>query len=131
MQHVELETIAEQWDHMTSLVLNLRELPLAQMQELLCDTYKVLTQFHKEPLVPKQTFRLLLNIEEYLYFAALMEGDDVPVDYYCHRQIYVIVKSLKGGFLRGEYTCAFPELQIFDEFENDHVINLEKNFLPL
>ena len=131
MEHEELKRIAEQWDRMTLLTLNLQELSLAQMQVLLCDTYRALTQFHKDVLIPKEVTRILLNIEEYLYFASLMEEKEVPEGYYCYRQLYPIVNAIKDGFFNAKYVYAFPQLQIFDDFQNAHIINLERNFLPL
>ena len=131
INHEYLGSIAEKWDHMTMIVIDLQELPLAELQALLCDTYRVLTQFHKEPLVPKGISRILLNVEEYLYFASLMEEIEVSEGYYCHRQLYSIVKALKEGFFNAAYAYTFPHLQIFDDFKNAYVINLEKDFLPL
>ena len=127
----ELESIAEQWSEITMYVLNLQELPIGELQLLLYDTYRALTQFHKQSLIPKEITKILLNIEEYLYFASLMEEQDVPAGYYCHRQVYVIAKALQEGFFNAAYAYAFPQLQIFDDFQNAHVINLERNFLPL
>ena len=131
MEHKKLETIAEHWDRMTTLTLNLQELALAEMQVLLCDTYRALTEFHKDPKVPKEIAKIFLNIEEYLYFAALMEENEVPNGYYCYRQLYCIAAALKEGFFNAKYPCAFPQLQFFDDFKNAHIINLEESFLPL
>ena len=131
IKYKELELIAKKWDSMTTIALNLQELPLAQMQVLLCDTYRALTQFHKDSLVPKEITQILLNIEEYLYFASLMEETEVPAGYYCYRQLCLIVNAFKEGFFNAEYAYAFPQLQIFDDFQNAHIINLERNFLPL
>ena len=126
-----LEKIAEHWERMTMYVLNLKELPLRELQLLLYDTYRALTQFHKQSLIPKEITKIFLNIEAYLYFASLMEEKEVTAGYYCHRQVYVIAKALQEGFFNAEYAYAFPQLQIFDDFHNAHIINLEKNFLPL
>ena len=131
MEHEELKSIADRWERMTILILSLQELSIAEMQALLCDTYRALTQFHKEPLIPKAITRILLNIEEYLYFASLLEEKEVPEGYYCCRQVYLIVRSFKEGFFNAEYSHIFPQLQIFDDFRNAHVINLKGNFLPL
>ena len=129
--HEELRLIADKWDHMTMRVLNLQELPLAKLQVLLCDTYRVLTQIHKDSLVPKEVTRILLNIEEYLYFASLMEEKEVPEGYYCYRQLCSIINAFKAGFFNAEYPYAFPQLQILDDFKDAHIINLEQDFFPL
>lgn len=131
LDDVILERIADRWDRMTALVLNLQELSLAQLQELLCDTYRVMAQFHKDPLIPKEITRILLNIEEYLYFASLMEEKEVPEGYYCYRHLCLIVNAFKKGFFNAEYAYAFPQLQILDDFQNNHIINLKSDFLPL
>ena len=78
MKCEELEKIADLWDRMTMIAIDMQELPLAELQVLLCDTYRALTQFHKDALVPKEVTQILLNIEEYLYFSSLMEEKEVP-----------------------------------------------------
>lgn len=124
-----LEQIADQWGCMTMTVIDLRKLPVVDMQLLLHDTYMVLTQLHKDALLPKEVTKIFLQMEEYLYFASIMEDVEVPAGYYCHRLIYAIVKAFKDGFFNANYICTFPELQILDDFRNAHIINLESNFL--
>lgn len=130
MDNKRLESLARKWSYMTMLVLNLQELPIIDMQMLLRDTYKVLAQFHKDPLIPREITQIFLEMEEYLYFAALMEDIEVPTGYYCYRQVYIIVKALKEGFFNTVCVYTFPKLQFFDDFQNAHIINLESNFLP-
>ena len=129
--HDELELIAKKWDGMTTQVLSLKELSILEMQVLLRDTYMALRQFHKELLIPKEITKILLNIEEYLYFASLMEDHEVPEDVYFYRQVYIVAKAFKEGFFNASYTYAFPQLQIFDECKKTHIINLDGNFLSL
>ena len=131
MECKDLEAIAEHWGCMTMLTLNLREISLAEMRALLRDTYMALTQFHKDLLIPKEVTRILLSIEEYLYFASLMEEKEVPEGYYCYRQLNLIVNAFKEGFFNAEYAYEFPQLQILDEFQNAYLINMESDFLPL
>lgn len=131
MEYEELGLIAEHWDYMTMRALNLQEISLVEMHALLRDTYMALTQFHKELLVPKEITKILLNIEEYLYFASLMEEKEVSEGHYCYRQLNLIVNAFKKGFFAEEYPCVFPQLQIIDEFDKHHVLDLEGDFLPL
>ena len=125
-----LTFLADRWDEKVDEILDLNELSVLEMQDLLRDTYEVLTAWHKEKLTPKGVSRILLNMEQYLYFSQVMESDEVPDAFYFFQQIYQIVRAMEEGFFAGVYPCAFPLLRL-DDTEIRYIINLEENFLPV
>ena len=124
MEFKELYDLAAEWQEMTAAVMDLKEISLSEMQGLLKDTYQALTAFHKDDLIPKEISKILLGMEDFLYFASLMEEKEVGTGFYHWREIYVISTALKSGFLEGAYECEFPKLQICDAEENVHVIDV-------
>lgn len=113
------------------IVLDLKPLPYSEIQNLLKNTYSILTRYRKNALVPKQISKILLAMDEFIYFASLMEEKELSEGYYCSRQIRVIFASLKDGFFKGKYPIEFPNLQILNDFKNSYVINLNENFLSV
>ena len=126
MGQEELERIAKQWDEMTHRVLDLQKFSFAEMRNLLRDTYVVLTAFHKDQFVPKQISRILLNMDEFLYFTSLMEGNEVAVDFYRYQALSSVIAALKAGFFAAEYAYTYPRLQICDPKGMSHIVDLEK-----
>lgn len=131
MRYDELPQISRSWSSMAMIVLDLKPLPYSEIQKLLRTTYNVLTRYCKNALVPKQISKILLAMDEFVYFASLMEEKELSEGYYCSRQIRVISRALKDGFFKGEYPIDFPNLQISNDFRNSYVINLNENFLPV
>lgn len=125
MGHTELERIARQWDELTHTVLECKEISFGEMKDLLRDTYVVLTAFHKDRFVPKEISKILLNMDSFLYFASLMEGQEVAVDFYRYQMLSAVVSALKAGFFAAKYECAYPKLQIYDAERISHIIDLE------
>ena len=112
MQDAELERIAREWDELTHTVLDLDKFALAEVQSLLKDTYTVLTVFHKEQFIPKGISKILLNMDEFLYFTSLMEEKEVGLDFYQYQLISSIVSTLKTGFFGAKYEYEFPRLKV-------------------
>lgn len=129
MGNAELSRIAKQWDGMTHTVLDLQKFSFAKMRNLLLDTYAVLTAFYKDQFVPKQISRILLNMDEFLYFTSLMEGNEVAVDFYRYQALSSVVSAMKTGFFAAEYAYAYPQLQICDPKGISHIVDLEKDNL--
>ncbi|MEE1197529.1 MAG: hypothetical protein U0K54_00030 [Acutalibacteraceae bacterium] len=120
--------LVSEWQQMTEQVLDLKVIQGERLQALLKQTYGALTDYHKAQTVPKVIAKLLLELEEFLYFAYLMEEKEGASDFYSFRLVYAIIKALKEGFFSGEYECDYPKLQIADDnnlivldFENDEL----------
>lgn len=129
MNHANLKTITKGWADATHRVLCLEKLPLPPLQNLLKETYRVLATFCKEECIPKEIAQIILEMEEFLYFAALMEEKEMGNGYYHWQEIRFIVNGLKKGFFDGGYEYAFPKLKITDVLDNDYLMDFETNRL--
>lgn len=125
----ELNSLIGLWDAEIHNVLSLKEPSWQRLQSLLKETYKALTLYHKDELVPKELARIMLCMDELLYFTSLMEEKEKGFGYYRWREIKCLVDAMKKGFFEGKYDYAFPQLKITDPEDNDILFDLEKNSL--
>ena len=116
---------AEAWVHLTDVVLDLKKIPLAQLQSVLKDTYEILYFYHRQDVAPKTVSKLLLGMDAFLYFASLMEDYEVNKGFYDYQTVFCIAKALKQGYFLGKYDCAFPVLKFLDPTDEPVVLNLE------
>ena len=77
-----INVIVDEWCEMTNIVLDLKELSFSKIQNLLKETYEILTEYHKEKLIPKEISKLLLEVDSFLYFTSLMEENEKGIDFY-------------------------------------------------
>lgn len=110
---------------MSNLALSMEEISLSEMQELLKDTYYALTKIHKDELIPKDACKMLLAIDEFLYFASMTEDSNGSLTSRQYQNIFHIVSALKEGFFNGEYEEPFPKLKTSDFNQNEIVIDFE------
>ena len=54
-----INVIVDEWCEMTNIVLDLKELSFSKIQNLLKGTYEILTEYHKDKLIPKEISKLL------------------------------------------------------------------------
>ena len=127
MSNSEIASIVKEWKDMTKVVMSLDELPLPKIQQLLKDTYRILTDFLKSELVPKQISELFLEMEDFLYFSSLMVEKEKSVGFYHRQEIFCIVKSLEKGFFEGKYRCDFPKLVITDILDNAFLFDFDSD----
>ena len=125
MKHDEIYCLTKAWEGMTHTVLDLKKFSLLDMQNLLKDTYKTLITFHKDELVPKEISKLLLEMDNFLYFTSLMENKEVGIDFYNYQYICSIVAALKKGFFESDYSCDYPNLKIKNTNEDEYLIDFE------
>lgn len=123
MSYNEISLLIKEWKDMISVVMSLEELSLPKIQELLKETYRILTVFHKSELVPKQISELFLEMENFLYFTSLMEEKEKNTGFYHWQEVFCIVKALEKGFFEGKYRCDFPKLIITDILDNDFLFD--------
>lgn len=97
------------WSEKTSDVMKLKQIPLTEMQELLSKTYEIFKACQGKTEVPKEACRLLQNIDEYLYFVSVFEGNDVATDFFHFQMLSAIVDALKNGFFGGEFEFFFKK----------------------
>lgn len=132
MEEKVLIQLTTQWSRMTGLVLELRKIPSAELQRLLKETYRVLRFYCEDNLVPKEISKILLEMDEFLYFASLFEKKEVEIDFYFYQVMHMIVETLKEGFFKGKYECEYPILKMSElsnnslvlDFENGHIEDL-------
>ena len=129
MNDFTMEQTLRAWNELTRSVLSLEELSLKKVQEALTETYRILTRYHKEALVPKDISRLFLQMEEFLSFTAMMEEKEKTMGFYHWQEIHFIVSALKEGFFKGAYSYAFPQLEIVDITDRSYLINLQTDRL--
>ncbi len=127
MSYSEIASIVKEWKDMTNVVMSLEKLPLPKIQQLLKDTYRILTVFHKSELVPKQISELFLEMEDFLYFTSLMEEKEKSMGFYYWQEIFCIVKALEKGFFEGKYRCDFPKMIITDTLDNDFLFDFDSD----
>lgn len=123
--------VIEDWQEMTHNVLDIKDIPLTDIENLLKETYTILTTYHKNTLIPKELTKLLLEIRDFNEISSAIEFAEKPSGYYHSLDVCVIVDALKTGFLEGNYECEFPKLKIYDLNKNGHIIDLRDRFLPL
>lgn len=127
MDTAALQTITAGWKEQTHLVLDLQALSLQDVQQLICATYEVLTAHCEGALVPKEICKIILEMEDFLYFAALMEEKECGKGYYCWEEIRYVVNALKDGFFAGKYPYAFPKLLVSDVMDTTYLFDLKKD----
>ena len=131
---MELERINKttyEWQEMTNIILDSKKFSLTVLQNLLKETYVILTEYHRESLVPKEISKLLLEMESFLYFITIMDGKDLCIDFHYYQYISAIIDALKKGFFNGEYEYSFPKLKILDAKDNEILIDFETNIFEL
>lgn len=119
---------AYEWHEMTNTVLKSKKFSLIVLQNLLKETYMVLTEYHKAALVPKEVSKLLSEMEDFLHFITIMDDKDLYIDFYYYQCISNIISALKKGFFDGVYEYSFPKLKILDVENNEILIDFEKAF---
>ena len=125
MEKEYLSSITEQWEQMTSTVLDLRKISANTLQNLLKETYEALRFYCKEELIPKEISRILLEMDGFLYFTSMFENNEVGIDFYLYQVIQKIVDALKRGFFNADYGCDFPKLNMLDAYNKPFVFDFE------
>ena len=116
---------AKAWFDLTHVVLDLKKIPAPQLQNILKDTYEILYFYHRQDCAPKMVSKLLLEMDEFLYFVSLMEDSEVEKDFYYYQAVSCIAKALKQGYFLGRYDCEFPALKFLDPTDEPLIIDFE------
>ena len=117
-----------EWQRLTTKVMDKKVIKTAEWRGAIDETYRILTAFCGVAFVPKEIAELIVSMDEFLWFATLIEGNEeypsFGMDTY--RQIHAAVFSLKSGFFDGEYPCPYPLLQVTDNDRRTEIWNREK-----
>lgn len=125
MKQLSIIDTAEAWLDLTYVVLDLKKIPAIQIQNNLKNTYEILYFYHRQACAPKMVSKLLLEMDEFLYFVSLMEDGEVEEDFYYYQAVSCIAKALKRGYFLGRYDCTFPVLKFLDPTDEPMIIDLE------
>ena len=125
MEAFVLAQIAEDWDRQSSVALTMQEMSLPRMQQLLKETYEVLTAYHRQETIPKEVAKILLNMEDFLYFISMIEEKEKGHGYYYWEELYNAINAMRAGFFAGFYPCEYPMLSITDCLDNTFLFDLE------
>lgn len=129
MSNTNLAMLAEDWANQIHIVLDCKELSLKFMFELIKDTYKAFTLYHKDELIPKEISKILLKMEEFAHFTALMEDNEMGKGYYHWEEFQYIVTALKEGFLKSKFEAEFPQFIVLDCLDSQYLIDFENDSL--
>lgn len=121
----ETEALSKRWEAACDAVLSLKPPSLPDLQGLLRDSYKTLSLYHKRSLVPKEIGRILIAMENYLFFSAMMEEKELGDGAFCYQRVHLIVKALERGFLDGFFPLKSPRLEIRDDTGMIRFLDLE------
>ena len=122
---MEIKQIIEttnKWENLIQAVLSLKPLDSFEFVSLLADTYKTIKSFDNKKEVPKEVCKLLITMDEWLYFASLMEEKEVGTDFYNYQATFCIVSAIKNGFFTGDYKYCFATAKT----EEIYTINISK-----
>ncbi len=106
MTKKEIIKAAEGFEALTASLLDTKEQKAAETAPLLADTVRAAMTYKKEELIPKELCRLLLGLDEYLYFASFVEQGEL-LDFYCYQAVSNIASAIKNGLFKGEFECIF------------------------
>lgn len=87
------------WDQATNKVLELEPISQKEMQELIKDTRRIVQDHCKHSFVPKQFVELFIEMEEFLFFASMIEEKEKGIDFYDFQDIFNAVHNIVFEFL--------------------------------
>lgn len=130
MEKENIISVANMWNKMTYNILDLREIPIPELEDALGNTYEVLYEYQAEKNIPKEICQVLLNEDEFMSFLAIVGSnqDELKETTRLYQPLYCIIDTMKQKFFSNGFEEAFPMLQVnFNDtfFE----LNTEEAFL--
>ena len=115
---------ADLWEQYTWDTLNLDEVSYEEMEELLLKTYEIMYHYRYERVVSKEVCRMLLDIEDFIYFLSVIEENEKSVmgNSRMYQTLFTVIKDLERCFVTGDFACVYPVLRIN---LNDNIIDLK------
>ena len=102
----EIINLKKKADELTSSLLDLKKQELSEIAEVLADTAAVTKEYAEGEFIPKELCKLLMSIDDYLYFATFIE-DGQLLDFYCYQAVSNIVTSIKDRLFEGRSEYVF------------------------
>ncbi len=130
MRRETIVSVANMWNENTYDILDLKEIPISEMEELLWNTYKILYEYQTEKNIPKELCQMLLNEDEFMSFLTILGGnqDELTNTACMYQVLYCIIDTMKQKFFSNGFKEVFPELQVNLNGES-FVLNMEEAFL--
>ena len=130
MEKEKIISVANMWNKKTYDILDLREIPIHELEELLRNTYEVLYEYQAEKNIPKEICQVLLNEDEFMSFLAIVGSnqEELQETARLYQPLYCIIDTMKQKFFNEGYKEAFPKLQV--NFNGTFLeLNMEEAFL--
>ena len=106
MTKKEIIKTSEGFEALTASLLDTKKQKAAEIAPLLVDAARAVMAYKNEELIPKELCRLLLGLDEYLYFASFVEQGEL-LDFYCYQAVSNIASAIKKGLFEGDFECIF------------------------
>lgn len=130
MEKENILSVANMWNKMTYNILDLREIPIPELEEALGNTYEVLYEYQAEKSIPKEICQLLLNQDEFMSFLAIVGSnqDELKETARLYQPLYCIIDTMKQSFFNESFEDPFPMLYV--NFNDTFLeLNMEEVFL--
>ena len=130
MEKENILSVANMWNKMTYNILDLREIPIPELEDALVNTYEVLYEYQAEKNIPKEICQVLLNEDEFMSFLAILGSNQEELEKTAclYQPLYCIIDTMKQNFFNNEFEKAFPMLQVNFNGESFE-LNTENGFL--
>ena len=130
MEKGKIISVANMWNKKTYDILDLREIPIPELEELLRSTYEVLYEYQAEKNIPKELCQLLLNEDEFMSFLTIVGSnqEELKETARLYQPLYCIIDTMKQKFFSNGFEEACPMLQVNFNDENFE-LNMEEAFL--
>ena len=118
------------WNKMTYNILDLREIPIPELEDALGNTYEVLYEYQAEKNIPKEICQVLLNEDEFMSFLTILSGnqEELTNTARMYQVLYCIIDTMKQKFFSNGFEEVFPMLQVNFNGESFE-LNTEESFL--
>lgn len=114
MEKENIISVANMWNKMTYNILDLREIPIPELEEALGNTYEVLYEYQAERNIPKEICQVLLNEDEFMSFLAIVGSnqEELKETARLYQPLYCIIDTMKQKFFSNGFEEVFPMLQV-------------------
>lgn len=130
MEKENIISVANMWNKMTYNILDLREIPIPELEDALGNTYEVLFEYQAEKSIPKEICQLLLNQDEFMSFLAIVGSnqEELKETARLYQPLYCIIDTMKQSFFNEGFEDPFPKLYV--NFNDTFLeLNMEEAFL--
>lgn len=130
MEKENIIAVANMWNKMTYNILDLREIPIPELEEALGNTYEVLYEYQAEKNIPKEICQVLLNEDEFMSFLTIIGAnqEELKKTASLYQPLYCIIDTMKQSFFNEGFEDPFPKLSV--NFNDTFLeLNMEEAFL--